>query len=106
MIVGGDRGALIVNLADPRQASVPLSDHQNVVVSAAFDPTGTLAATACIDRRVRICDVAPSKAAVNQLAASPVAGVFLQQVSPRGWFHNTFHPNEQGHEIRSMTPNG
>jgi lysophospholipase L1-like esterase len=49
------------------------------------------------DRRVRICDISPSKAAVNQLAASPVAGVFLQQVSPRGWFHNTFHPNDRGH---------
>jgi hypothetical protein len=49
--------------------------------------------------RVRICDVNPSDAAVNQLAASPVAGVFLQQVSPRGWFHNTFHPNERGHQL-------
>ena len=38
-------------------------------------------------------------AAVNQLAASPVAGVFLQQVSPRDWFHNTFHPNDRGHRL-------
>lgn len=49
--------------------------------------------------RVRICDTAPSKAAVNQLAASPTAGVFLQQISPRGWFHNTFHPNDRGHRL-------
>lgn len=49
--------------------------------------------------RVRICDESPSKVGVNQLAASPVSGVFLQQVSPRQWFHNTFHPNEVGHEV-------
>lgn len=49
--------------------------------------------------RKRICDVSPQNAAVNQLAASPITGVFLQQVSPRGWFHNTFHPNASGHVI-------
>jgi lysophospholipase L1-like esterase len=49
--------------------------------------------------RRRICDVKPADAAVNQLAASPVAGVFLQQVSPRTWFHNTFHPNDRGHRL-------
>lgn len=50
-------------------------------------------------KRVRVCDTNPSKAAVNQLAASPVSGVFLQQVSPRGWFHNAFHPTEKGHQL-------
>jgi lysophospholipase L1-like esterase len=49
--------------------------------------------------RVRICDTSPSGAAVNQLAASPVAGLFLQQVSPRTWFHSAFHPNSRGHEL-------
>lgn len=48
---------------------------------------------------VRVCDTSPGQAAVNQLAASPVAGVFLQQVSPRDWFHNTFHPNARGHAL-------
>lgn len=52
--------------------------------------------------RVRICDVQPSKAAVNQLAASPVAGVFLQRVSPRAWFHNAFHPNQDGHNLIAL----
>ncbi len=47
----------------------------------------------------RVCDTGAGNAAVNQLAASPIAGVFLQQVSPRGWFHNTFHPNETGHDL-------
>jgi lysophospholipase L1-like esterase len=47
--------------------------------------------------KTRICDTSPSDADVNSLAASPIAGPFLQQVSPRTWFHNTFHPTTTGH---------
>lgn len=47
----------------------------------------------------RVCDVSPSEAAVNQLAASPIAGLLGRKVVPSSWFHNAFHPNEIGHEL-------
>jgi lysophospholipase L1-like esterase len=53
--------------------------------------------------RKRICDVAPSKAAANQLAASPVEGFFLKRALPKSWFHSTFHPTALGHELLANT---
>jgi lysophospholipase L1-like esterase len=53
--------------------------------------------------RKRICDVAPSKAAANQLAASPVQGFFLKRALPKSWFHSTFHPTSLGHELIART---
>jgi lysophospholipase L1-like esterase len=52
---------------------------------------------------LRICDVSPQRAGVNFLAANPVNGVLLQQVSPANWFHNSLHPNARGHQVLCET---
>jgi len=51
----------------------------------------------------RICDVSPQQAGINYLAANPVNGVLLQQVSPVNWFHNSLHPNAGGHQLLCET---
>ena len=47
---------------------------------------------------LRICDDDPGQVGMNFFAANPVAGVVEQSVNPRNWIHNSFHPNERGHD--------
>lgn len=111
MILGGNNGASLANPDDPWRGRVPFSDHQNAVVSIAFDSTGTIAATACIDRRVRTWNVPAGSPysepielahSANAVAFSPVERILaaadseglvrLWLVPPRlGWQAPTEH---------------
>lgn len=52
---------------------------------------------------LRICDDDPGEVGMNFFAANPVAGVVEQSVNPRNWIHNSFHPNERGHDELRQT---
>jgi hypothetical protein len=60
-------------------------------------------ATVLQDRKLRICDVAPGKAAINFFGLNPVDGMVDQRVNPQNWFHNSLHPNQRGHEVMGDT---
>jgi hypothetical protein len=60
-------------------------------------------ATVLQDRKLRICDVASGKAAINFFGLNPVDGMVDQRVNPQNWFHNSLHPNQRGHEVMSDT---
>jgi lysophospholipase L1-like esterase len=50
---------------------------------------------------LRICDGPLSEIGENFIAPSSVEGVLDQALNPRNWIHNSFHPNERGHEAMS-----
>ena len=49
-------------------------------------------------KRVRICDADEEDVGVNLIRFKSVQGVVEQLLDPRIWLHNSFHPNETGHE--------
>lgn len=51
--------------------------------------------------KLRICDGPLSEIGENFIAPSTVEGVLDQALNPRNWIHNSFHPNERGHEAMS-----
>ena len=56
------------------------------------------------ERELRICDGNnPADVGVNFFAMNSVRGLFEQSINPQNWFHNSFHPNEQGHEAMADT---
>jgi hypothetical protein len=49
--------------------------------------------------RLRICDRStPHGLGMNFIALNPVSGRLIDVVNPKNWIHNSFHPNETGHE--------
>ena len=60
-------------------------------------------ATVLQDRKLRICDVPPGKAAINFFGLNPVDGMVDQRVNPQNWIHNSLHPNQRGHEVMGDT---
>ncbi len=52
--------------------------------------------TVLTDSGRRICD--PNQAGVNFIALKSINGFVDQAVMPTNWIHNSFHPNELGHE--------
>jgi len=49
-------------------------------------------------RDLRICDGEdPDEAGVNFIAVNSVSGLLEESLNPQNWFHNSLHPNEDGH---------
>jgi lysophospholipase L1-like esterase len=48
--------------------------------------------------RLRVCDAAAKDVGINFIRLTSVNGVVEQLLDPRIWLHNSFHPNETGHE--------
>ncbi len=54
--------------------------------------------------RLRICDRStPRGLGMNFIALNPVSGRLIDVVNPKNWIHNSFHPNEVGHEAMRKT---
>lgn len=55
--------------------------------------------TAFVEPGLRICDPGdPGDLGVNFIALNPVSGDLSDMALPKHWIHNSFHPNEVGHE--------
>ena len=52
-----------------------------------------------VEDRLRICDRhTPRGLGMNFVALNPVSGRLVDVINPKNWIHNSFHPNEIGHE--------
>ena len=57
-----------------------------------------------VDDRLRICDRhTPRGLGMNFIALNPVSGRLIDVINPKNWIHNSFHPNEIGHEAMGET---
>jgi lysophospholipase L1-like esterase len=52
---------------------------------------------------IQLCDGRHGKAGVNFLKANPVEGLTEEALNPANWFHNSLHPNKEGHAAMSRT---
>lgn len=60
--------------------------------------------TSLRDADLRICDRDPGDVGVNFLAANPENSELLtQSLNPLSWFHNSLHPNKDGHIAMRLT---
>lgn len=57
-----------------------------------------------IDDQLRICDRdTPRGLGMNFFALNPVSGRLTDVINPKNWIHNSFHPNDVGHEAMRQT---
>ena len=57
-----------------------------------------------VEDRLRICDRhTPRGLGMNFIALNPVSGRLIDVINPKNWIHNSFHPNEIGHEAMRET---
>ncbi len=57
-----------------------------------------------VEDRLRICDRhTPRGLGMNFIALNPVSGRLVDVINPKNWIHNSFHPNEIGHEAMRET---
>ena len=87
-------------------------DDLNDTVQAVAEEHGFtfVAGGGVVVRRRTACGSAtatrPRGLGMNFIALNPVSGRLIDVVNPKNWIHNSFHPNEIGHEAMRETVRG